>query len=94
MTITLGEIAQLLTSVATLIYVVRMGRKVEVVHKATNSLVTQLVNTTAKASDAEGHARGLEEGMALEVQDDVARRSGWKGLEPAPDASSSLAGRC
>jgi hypothetical protein len=65
MTITLGEIAQLLTSVATLIYVVRMDRKVEVVHKATNSLVSQLVDTTAKAADAEGHARGLEEGRGL-----------------------------
>jgi hypothetical protein len=62
MTITLGEVAQLITSIATLIYVVKIGRKVEVVHKATNSLVGRLVSTTAAASDAKGHARGLEEG--------------------------------
>jgi hypothetical protein len=60
----LEGIASLITSVATLIYVIRMGRKVEVVHKATNSLVNRLVDKAAEAADAEGHARGLEEGRA------------------------------
>jgi hypothetical protein len=64
MTISLEGIASLLTSIATLIYVIRMERKVEIVHKATNSLVTQLIDSTAEASDAKGHARGLEEGRA------------------------------
>jgi hypothetical protein len=59
-TFTLEGVASLITSVATLVYVIRMDRKVEVVHKATNSLVVGLV----KSAKREGHAEGLAEGHA------------------------------
>lgn len=51
---TLGEIAQLITSVATLIGVLRVTRKVEDVHRATNGLVTKLVDTTRDGAFAAG----------------------------------------
>ena len=57
-----GDIAQLITSIATLIGVLRVGIKVEVLRNATNGIVERLVQTTAKASSAEGHAHGLTEG--------------------------------
>jgi hypothetical protein len=56
--VSLGEIAQLITSIATLIGVLRVTRKVETVHKATNSLVDKLVATTR----IEAHAAGVKEG--------------------------------
>jgi hypothetical protein len=61
---TWGEAAQLITSVATLIGVLRVTRKVDGVHKATNSLVDRLVKSTAEASQREGHAKGLKEGQS------------------------------
>jgi hypothetical protein len=61
-TFTLEGIASLITSIATLVYVVRMDRKVEVVHKATNSLVVGLVKSAKREGHAEGLAEGLEEG--------------------------------
>jgi hypothetical protein len=62
MNFTLEGVASLITSIATLIYVIRMGRKVEVVHKATNSLVAGLVTSAKREGHAEGLAEGLEEG--------------------------------
>lgn len=53
-----GEIAQLITSIATLVGVIRVTSKVEGVHKATNSLVDRLVDTTR----SEAHAAGVKEG--------------------------------
>jgi hypothetical protein len=49
-----GEVAQLITSIATLIGVLRVTRKVQEVHKATNSIVTQLVETTKTEAFAAG----------------------------------------
>jgi hypothetical protein len=62
MNFTLEGVASLITSIATLIYVVRVGRKVEVVHKATNSLVEGLITSAKREGHAEGLAKGLEEG--------------------------------
>jgi hypothetical protein len=61
MNFTLEGVASLITSVATLVYVIRMDRKVEVVHKATNSLVEGLVKSAKREGHAEGLAEGLEE---------------------------------
>lgn len=51
---TAGEIAQLITSIATLIGVLRVSRKVEDVHKATNSMKDELVAVTQKEAFAAG----------------------------------------
>ena len=58
---TAGEVAQLITSIATLIGVLRVTRKVaqvdtkvETVHAATNSKMDKLLKLTAEASKAEG----------------------------------------
>jgi hypothetical protein len=59
-----GEIAQLITSVATLIGVLRVTRQVTDVHKATNGIVEKLVQSTATASEAEGRAAGLKQGRS------------------------------
>lgn len=62
---TWGEVAQIITSLAAflaaggaLLVSIRTSRKVEQVHIATNSLTDRLV----KSTDAEAHARGLQEG--------------------------------
>jgi hypothetical protein len=54
---TWGEIAQIVTAgaaVGALLNSIRNSRKIEVVHKATNSLTDRLVETTKLASHAEG----------------------------------------
>jgi hypothetical protein len=53
----LGEVAQLITAVATLIGVVRLGGKVKEVHTATNSKMDELLKLTASSS----HAAGMKE---------------------------------
>jgi uncharacterized membrane protein len=53
----LTPIASFITSLATLLYVFRIGKKVETVRHATNSLVEQLVKTTR----TEAHAAGMKE---------------------------------
>jgi hypothetical protein len=58
-----AEFAQIITSIATLIAVIRTGAKVEEVHKATNSLTDRLVETTR----TEAHAAGLKEGQSHDV---------------------------
>lgn len=62
--LTAGELAQLITSIATLIGVLRVTRKVDIIHTATNSMKDELVASTAKASELEGHAKGLAKGLA------------------------------
>ena len=71
-------IAQIITSVATLatalgsvLVSLRNSRKldsqsqnVEKIEKATNSMKDALVQATAKASEAKGHAAGLEQGRS------------------------------
>ena len=55
--LTLGDIAQLCTALAALasfIASLRNYRKIEEVHKATNSMKDELVAVTAKSSFAEG----------------------------------------
>jgi len=59
---TVGEVAQLITSIATPIGVLRVTRQVKQVHKATDGIVDKLVKSTAVASEAEGHASGLQQG--------------------------------
>ena len=63
-----GEVAQIITSVATLIAAcgaILIGwwnaRKIEEVHKATNSMKDELVAATAKSSKAEGLKEGRDE---------------------------------
>ncbi len=54
---TWGEFAQLLTAAAavgSLLASLRNARKIETVHKATNSMKDELVELTAKSSKAEG----------------------------------------
>lgn len=68
---TAGDIAQIITALAALGSMIvsgfsfaasiRNGRKLEVVHQATNGLTTQLVDLTAKSSLAEGVKQGREE---------------------------------
>jgi hypothetical protein len=63
--LTVGELAQLLTAIAACIGAVsslRNSRKLSKVERATDGLTTQLVASTAKASNAEGRAAGLEQG--------------------------------
>lgn len=64
----IGEWAQLITSVATLIAAVgalimglQNSGKIEEVHKATNGLTTKLVDLTASSSKAEGNLEGRAE---------------------------------
>jgi hypothetical protein len=45
---------------------------INVIHTATNSMKDALVATTAKASEAQGHAAGLEQGRAEHEQNKVA----------------------
>lgn len=57
----IGEIAQLITAVVlalTFLQSWRNGRKIEEVHRATNSMKDALVLTTEK----ESYARGLKQG--------------------------------
>ncbi len=60
-----GEVAQLVGALA-LAYNIwqtwRVKKNVEVIEIATNSMKDALVASTAKASEAEGHAKGLEQG--------------------------------
>ena len=58
---TIGEIAQLITSIATLIGVIRMTTKVEKVHKATDGIVNRLVDKSSDLARNEGHAAGIKE---------------------------------
>ena len=62
---TIAELAQLITSVATLLGVLvgayislRNGRKIATVATATDGMKTELVNLTAKSSKAEGVLAG------------------------------------
>jgi hypothetical protein len=60
---TYGEIAQIITALAAFGAFVlswRNARKIEQVHKATNSMMDKLVETTK----TEAHAAGLKEGRA------------------------------
>ncbi len=64
----IGEIAQLIASIATLITAVgavviglRNSRKIEEVHVATNSMKDQLVASTALAANAQGNREGRAE---------------------------------
>jgi hypothetical protein len=61
-------------SIAGVLVSLRNGRKVdatvvkvEEIHKATNGLVKELSSAKLAQGDAEGHARGLEEGRAKDV---------------------------
>jgi len=63
-----GEVAQIITSLATLIAAVgailiglRNSTKIEQVHKATNSLTDRLVETTKLEAHAEGLKQGRDE---------------------------------
>ncbi len=63
-----GEIAQIITSIATLlgvagtIYIgVRNSNKIDVIHEATNSMKDELVTVTKSASRAEGNLEGRAE---------------------------------
>jgi hypothetical protein len=55
--VTVGEIAQLITSIATLIGVLRVTSKVNKVERSTDGIVEKLVNTTR----IEAHAAGVKE---------------------------------
>jgi hypothetical protein len=66
---TIGEIAQLITSIATLIGVIRVTTKVNDVHRATDGIVNRLVDKSADLARNEGHAAGVKEG-----QDDSSNR--------------------
>lgn len=60
---TFGEVGQFFTGVAALyaaIMGVRNGRKIEEVHKATNSLTDRLVETTRTEAFAAGQKDGQE----------------------------------
>jgi hypothetical protein len=57
----LGEIAQFITAIVLALNFIqswRNGRKIEEVHKATNSMKDALVDSTAKASYAAGLKHG------------------------------------
>lgn len=66
-----GEIAQVITAIAALGSMVvgaisisvsvKNGRKLEVVHQATNGLTSKLVSLTAVSSKAEGNLEGRAE---------------------------------
>lgn len=63
-----GEIAQIITSLATLAGVIgtiviglRNTRKIDVVHQLTDGVTTKLVNLTASSSKAEGNLEGRAE---------------------------------
>ncbi len=57
-----SSFATLITAIGSLVIGIRNTRKIELVHKATNSMKDELVRSTAKASEAEGHAAGLQQG--------------------------------
>ncbi len=66
-----GEIAQIITSLATLVAAVgallvgwRNSARIEAVHVATNSMKDELVDLTAKSSKAEGNLAGRAELIA------------------------------
>jgi uncharacterized membrane protein len=63
---TIGEIAQLITSIATLIGVIRVTTKVNDVHRATDGIVERLVSSTSDLARNEGHAAGVKEGEGNE----------------------------
>jgi hypothetical protein len=63
-----GELAQLITAVATLIASIgafaigwHNSNKIEVIHQATNGLTSKLVGLTATSSKAEGNLEGRAE---------------------------------
>lgn len=61
---TAGDVAQIITSIAALTAAVsswRNSRKIEQVHKATNSMKDELVREVRIASLAEGRKQGREE---------------------------------
>lgn len=63
-----GEAAQLMTAVAALVAALaslRNGRKIDVVHKATNSMKDELVAASAEAA----HAAGVIDGAAAKARD-------------------------
>ena len=62
--IALTDLTQLITSIATLVGVLRITVKVETIHRSTNSLMERLIKTTSDASAASGRAEGLVEGHA------------------------------
>lgn len=61
---TIGSIASLVISLRTSDKVQVVAEKVEVVHKATNSLTDRLVNTTRSDALQEGHTQGLADAKA------------------------------
>lgn len=97
-----SEVAQIITSIATLIGVMgsmlismRNGKKmdetkerisetkkkIEEVHQATNGMKDELVASTAKAAQAEGLAKGLVAGRALQIAENHAAATGtYQGL--------------
>lgn len=72
MTTTLGELAQCITAITALCAFVSsrlnskkiksQAQKIEEIHEATNGLVAKLGDAKLAQGDAEGHARGLEQG--------------------------------
>lgn len=61
----INAIATPIVAIAVAYFGRRIMSKVEEVHKQTNSMKDALVESTAKASLAEGHAAGLSEGTAV-----------------------------
>ena len=49
-------------SIGNFVLTMRVKQNVEQVHKTTNSKMDLLLLTTRKAAEAEGHAKGLEQG--------------------------------
>lgn len=71
----IGIMPTTILALATLIQTIKTGKKVEKVHAEMNGLKTELVDSTAKASRAEGVAEGMATGKAQEKLDQAGRET-------------------